>query len=110
MKRHKALRRRRGALFRCQFLLNGGDDARIAWLDRRREARLQVAIAADEIFVEIPAWRLQRPLGRRPSVEGMRVLAFHRHLFGDRERDVEFALRGRVDVCLLYTSPSPRDS
>ena len=42
-------------------------------LDRARERGRDVAVMADEIFVEIPLRRIERPLGRGPFVERVRV-------------------------------------
>src|SRR4029077_19389812 len=81
-----------------QFPFDRGNNKWIGRLHRRTEARLQVAVAPDQVFAEIPARPLERPLGCRPFVKRMGVLALHGHLFRDRKGDVVLALGGGVDV------------
>jgi hypothetical protein len=69
---------------RAQLRLDCGDHARVGRLDRGREHRGDMTVVADEIFVKVPARRLARALERGPSVEGVRVVAFHHRLGGER--------------------------
>src|ERR1035437_5117275 len=86
------------ALFTGQFLLDRRDQARIVGFHGGSKGRLQVAVAADQIFMEIPARGLQRALLRRPFVERVGVLALDRDLFGDWEGDMVVALGGLLDL------------
>ena len=52
-----------------------------------------MAVAADQIFVKIPARGLKRALARRPFVERMRARSFHLRLGRKREADAIFAVR-----------------
>src|SRR5262249_400860 len=83
---------------RCQFLFDRRDNDRVGWFDRWTECRLQIAVQADQIFMEIPARSIERTLRDGPFVERMRVLAFDRRLLGHRECDVVLALCSAVDV------------
>ena len=56
-----------------------------------------MAILADQIFMEIPARRVQRTFLCCPSVEWMGVLAIDRELFREAEGDVVFAMRRGID-------------
>src|SRR3954470_5701444 len=57
-----------------------------------------MAIAADEIFVKVPARRFERTLIRRPFVEGMRVRSLKLCFCSKREADAVFAVRRLDDV------------
>src|SRR5215831_8222048 len=80
----------------CSF--DCGNDQWVGGLDGRTAARLEVAVPTDQVFVEVPARPLEGPLGERPLVKWMRVLALYNHLFGDGKRDVILALGGGVYV------------
>jgi hypothetical protein len=82
------------ALFHGQFLLDRRDQARIVGFHGGGEGRLQAAVAADQIFMEIPARGFQRALLRRPFVERVGVLALDRGLFGERKGNMVVALGG----------------
>src|SRR5262249_27499615 len=53
---------------------------------------------ADQIFVEIPARRVERALARRPLVEGMRVRSPDLRLGGERKADAVLAARGEDNL------------
>src|SRR5450830_453505 len=74
------------------------DNARAACRRYSPESSFSVAVAADQVFMEIPARRLQRALDHRPLVERVGVLALDRDLFGERKGDVIFPMRGLADV------------
>src|SRR5262245_15885454 len=57
-----------------------------------------MAVTPDEIFVKIPAWRLERALAGRPFVERMRARTLHLRLGGEGETDSVLAVRGLDDV------------
>src|SRR5258707_162337 len=86
-------------LFRRRKLTaDRGEHARIHRLDLGRERRGDAAVAADQVLVEVPVRRLERPLRGGPFVERMRVRALYRSLGGDREGDAVLLVRGLVDV------------
>ena len=50
-------------------------------------------------------------IAQSESHKGNKISTIHTDLFGDIESEFQETLDEReVDVCLLYTSPSPRDS
>src|SRR5215475_1434324 len=57
-----------------------------------------MAVAANQIFVKIPAWGLERALAGGPFVEGMGVRPLHLRLGGERETDAVFAVRRLHDL------------
>src|SRR6476620_9305634 len=81
-----------------QFPFDRGDNKWIGRLDRRTEARLQVAVTPNQVLVELPAGRLERPFTCSTFVKRVGVLAFHGRLFRDWKGDVVLALGGGVDV------------
>src|SRR5450759_5106220 len=85
-------------LFPGQFLLDRRDQVRIVGFHGGGKGRLQTAVAADQIFMEIPARGLQRAFLCRPFVERMGVRALDRDLFGEREGDMVVALGGLLVV------------
>src|SRR5476649_1196576 len=80
-----------------QFPLDGRNDLRIGRLNRGAKAGLEVAVAADQVFVEIPTRGFQRTFDRRPFVERVGVTALDRYLVGQREGDVVLLVRGLAD-------------
>ena len=82
----------RGSRGPAQFPLDRCDHPRVGRLDLRGKAPRDVAIAPDQIFVEIPARSFEWTLRSSPLVERVRVLAFDRYLLGYRKRDVILAL------------------
>src|SRR5450830_52968 len=79
-------------LFPGQFLLDRRDQARIVGFHGGGKCRLQTAVAADQIFMEIPARGLQRAFLCRPFVERMGIRALDRDIFGEREGDMVVTL------------------
>ena len=67
-------------------------------LDFRGEARSDQAVAADQIFVEIPPWRIERPLAVHPFVERMGIGTADLGLCGDREAGAVLVLRSLGDL------------
>src|SRR5512146_1518939 len=78
----------RFGLFPRQFLLDCRNQTRIVRFSRRGKSRLQTAVAADQIFMEIPTRCLERPFLGRPFVEWVGVRALDCDLFGEREGDM----------------------
>src|SRR6266851_2474984 len=88
-----------GDLFRAVKLLHDRvDDARVHRLDVGREHRGNVAVASDQVLMEIPARGLERSLAGGPSIEGVGALTFHLRLGGEGKADAIFAVRGPGDV------------
>src|SRR5882672_6381635 len=81
-----------------QFLGDRLDQAGIHRLDRGREYGGDTAVAADQIFMEVPAWYLKRALGGGPFVEWMQVGAAHLGLGGEWKAHAVFIVRGVHDV------------
>src|SRR5262245_39779136 len=77
---------------------NRRNDARIGRLDRGREYRCDVALAAHQVFVEIPAWGLERALRGGPLVEWVGVRSLDLDLGGEREGDPVMLMRGLADL------------
>src|SRR6476660_2023342 len=91
--------RRAASLFRSWKLFHDRvDDPRVHRLDSGGKNRGDMAIAADEIFVKVPARRFERTLIRRPFVEGMRVRSLKLCFCSKREADAVFAVRRLYDV------------
>ena len=63
-----------------------------------REYVRDIAVAANQVFVEVPARNILRPCLRRPFVERMRVRAFDHGLRRNREGDAVLVLRGLGDL------------
>src|SRR3979409_618653 len=56
-----------------------------------------MTIAADQVFVKIPARGFERTLARCPFIEGMRVRALELCFRRERKTDFVFAVRGLYD-------------
>src|SRR6266571_4057863 len=86
-------------LFRAgKFLHDSVDDARVHRLNVGGKHRRDMAVAADQVFVEIPAWRLEWALACIPLVERMGALSFHLHLCSEGKAGAIFAVRGPGDL------------
>src|SRR2546422_7782699 len=81
-----------------ELLFDRGDHARIGGLDRGGEACREAAVAADQVFVEIPARNVERPFARGPFVEGVRVRSLHHCLGGEREAHAIGVVGGLLDL------------
>src|SRR5215469_12060601 len=82
-----------GSLDPIELLDDRVDDAGIHRLDLGREHGREMAVAPDQVFVEVPARRLDRALDRGPSVERMRILAPDLLFGGEREGDAIVVMR-----------------
>src|SRR5262249_10915820 len=81
-----------------QFLLDGRNHLRIGGLDLGREHRGDMAVAADQVLMEIPARPVTGTLERRPFVERVRLRSLHVGLGGEWEAHAVFAMSGLVDL------------
>src|SRR5215472_18990241 len=77
---------------------DGGFDAGVRWFDRGREDLRDIAVAADQIFVEVPLWHILWSRVGGPSVEGVRSGTDHDGLGRDREGNGILVLRGLRDL------------
>src|SRR6185503_362190 len=66
--------------------------------DLRREASDHMAVAADQVLVEIPARQFERLFARRPFVERMLCGAAHLGLGGERKGDAVALMRRVLDL------------
>src|SRR6266478_9659250 len=77
---------------------NGGFDTRIRWFDGLREYLGDVAVAADQIFVKVPARDVLRSRIGGPFVEWMHIRALYGGFRGDGKGDPILVLRGLRDL------------
>src|SRR5277367_1797398 len=84
------------ALFKLLF--DRSDDTGVGRFDLRGETRGDLAIAADQVFVEVPPRRIERPLAGHPFVERMGIGTADLGLCGDREAGAVLVLGGLRDV------------
>ena len=81
------------ALFRTRkFFRDGGEHARVHRLDVGGKNRGDMAVTADEVFVEIPPRRLERALAGRPLVERMRAWSLDLNLRRERKSNAVIAM------------------
>src|ERR1043166_4814401 len=78
---------------RTEFFFDCLDEAQGGWLGLGRKHGRDMPIAPDEILVEIPARGLERPLGRGPFVERVRIRSLDVGLGGEREADAVTLMR-----------------
>ncbi len=93
----------------AELLLDRRDDAGVGRFDLGGEACGDEAVAADQVFVEIPPRPVERALRRRPFVERVLGGAVDDSLGGDREARAVMLLRGRGDRGLLIVGVPSND-
>src|SRR5207244_12560116 len=77
---------------------NGGFDTRIRWFDGLREYLGDIAVAADQIFVKVPARHILRSRVGRPFVERMGIRPVYGGFGRDWKGNSIVALRGLRDL------------
>src|SRR5215472_7169991 len=79
-------------------LCDRGFDAGVRWFDRGREDLRDIAVAPDQVLMEVPLWHIPWSRVGGPPVEGVRSGTDHDGLGRDREGNGILVLRGLRDL------------